>query len=281
MRVSACALHQHLSVCFRLPLFLSSRAITIDSLRCSRSHHRHRWRRQHVSRRIAAVRHDAVEPRHQYRGLVHPPPKSRSTASASPTSAAQVARSMAISPCCPPRATLTVQPRPLAFAPMPPILITSNEVAHPGYYAVTLANGIRVEITVAIAPASLASSSRRAQPRVCLSTPAAAPIPHPTTPSQQRQRTLRATASTSVRRTRFAGSVAAGGFCGTDSHYKLYVAGRFDKPYKTLALWQDDTRSLARQTPRKASTPAPGSISAASGKSSSRSASRLSAKPAH
>ena len=27
--------------------------------------------------------------------------------------------------------------------------ITANEEAHPGYYAITLANGIRVEITVA------------------------------------------------------------------------------------------------------------------------------------
>ena len=39
----------------------------------------------------------------------------------------------------------------------------------------------------------------------------------------------------------FAGSVAAGGFCGTDSHYKLYVVGRFSKPYKSSSFWQDDS----------------------------------------
>ena len=41
--------------------------------------------------------------------------------------------------------------------------------------------------------------------------------------------------------TSYDGSVTAGNFCGVTSQYKLYVAGRFNKPYKTSALWQDDT----------------------------------------
>jgi predicted alpha-1,2-mannosidase len=117
----------------------------------------------------------------------------------------------------------------------------SNEHAHPGYYAITLANGIRVEITVAersgiarfIFPAGAdarllinAGSSANGLTRQIASMPY----------EDIYGNSIELTSANS-----YAGSVTAGNFCSSDSHYKLYVAGRFNKPYKTSALWQDNT----------------------------------------
>ncbi len=115
-----------------------------------------------------------------------------------------------------------------------------NEEAHPGYYAVTLANGIRVEITVAersgiarfIFPAGVSA-------RLLINAGSSAN----TTDAPRPQDASRDAFGNSIELTSptsYAGAVIAGSFCGTDSQYKLYVAGRFDKPYKTSALWQDD-----------------------------------------
>ena len=114
-----------------------------------------------------------------------------------------------------------------------------NEVAHPGYYAVTLGNGIRVEITVAdragiarlIFPDGAAS-------RLLVNAGSSANT-HSTEVKAQRGSELYGNSIELTGPDSFTGTVAAGGFCGTDSHYKLYVAGRFDKPYKMSALWQD------------------------------------------
>jgi len=116
----------------------------------------------------------------------------------------------------------------------------SNEDAHPGYYAVTLASGIRIEITVAersgiarfIFPAG-------ASARLLINAGSSAN----TTDAPRPQDASRDAFSNQIELTSptsYAGSVTAGNFCGTASHYKLYVSGRFDKPYKTSALWQDD-----------------------------------------
>jgi predicted alpha-1,2-mannosidase len=116
----------------------------------------------------------------------------------------------------------------------------SNEQAHPGYYSLTLANGIRVEITVAqragiarfIFPAGTSA-------RLLVNAGSSADTSGPNVEKQAgheaygNQIELKDNDS-------FAGSVAAGGFCGSDSHYKLYVTGQFSKPYKTSKLWQDD-----------------------------------------
>ena len=116
----------------------------------------------------------------------------------------------------------------------------SNEQAHPGYYALTLSNGIRVEITVAqragiarfIFPAGTSA-------RLLVNAGSSANTAGPNAEKQAgheaygNQIELKSADS-------FAGSVSAGGFCGSDSHYKLYVAGQFNKPYKTAKLWQDD-----------------------------------------
>ena len=116
----------------------------------------------------------------------------------------------------------------------------SKEEAHPGYYAVTLSNGVRVEITVAdragiarfIFPeGSAARLLVNAGSSANTIVDAAKPAPGSNAYSNQIE--LNGTNS-------YAGSVSAGGFCGPESHYKLYVAGNFNKPYQKSAVWQDD-----------------------------------------
>ena len=122
-----------------------------------------------------------------------------------------------------------------------------NEEAHPGSYAVTLPGGIRVEITV----------TERAG------------IARFTFPQGTDMRMLINAGSSANSRAlgisardlepfgnhieikpdgSFSGWASAGRFCGTDSHYKLYVAGRFDKPYKAASLWQDGSILTSAQS---------------------------------
>ncbi len=116
----------------------------------------------------------------------------------------------------------------------------SKEEAHPGYYAITLGNGIRVEIAVAersgIARFIFPSG---ASARLLINAGSSAN----TLPGQSGSKPVPGAFGNSIELTSpdsYAGSVTAGSFCGTDSQYKLYVAGRFSKPYKSSALWQDD-----------------------------------------
>jgi predicted alpha-1,2-mannosidase len=117
----------------------------------------------------------------------------------------------------------------------------NNEEAHPGYYAVTLGNGVRVEITVAersgiarfIFPAGTDA-------RLLVNAGSSANTQEPNVDKQAGHEAYGNQIELNSRDS-FAGSVSAGGFCSSDSHYKLYVAGQFNKPYKTSKLWQDDT----------------------------------------
>ena len=118
----------------------------------------------------------------------------------------------------------------------------SKEEAHPGFYAVTLANGIRVEITVAErAGIARFSFPEGAASRLLINAGSSA---------NTTGNALTRTPGTGIYGNRielndasFAGSVTAGGFCSQESHYTLYVAGRFNKPYKSSSLWQDETIS--------------------------------------
>ncbi|MGA8728006.1 MAG: GH92 family glycosyl hydrolase [Terracidiphilus sp.] len=139
----------------------------------------------------------------------------------------------------PTMSTLTSSPA-TGLSPYAAQLDHSNEVAHPGYYAVTLGNGIRVEITVA----DRAGIARFIFPdgaaaRLLINAGSSAN----THTSQAHSRGSESYGNSIELRSAdsFAGSVAAGGFCGTDSHYKLYVVGQFSKPYKSSSLWQDDS----------------------------------------
>jgi len=126
------------------------------------------------------------------------------------------------------------------FAPYAAAFDHSNEQAHPGYYAVTLANGVRVEITVAersgiarfIFPEGTSA-------RLLVNAGSSANIPVPADPKGTYRDAFGDQIQLKSDRS-FAGSVSAGGFCSRESSYKLYAAGRFNKPFKSSALWQDD-----------------------------------------
>ena len=116
----------------------------------------------------------------------------------------------------------------------------AKEDAHPGYYAITLSNGIRVEITVT-ERAGIARFlfPEGAPARLLVNAGSSANTISPEHP----ERADRAAYTNSIQLTNpnsYTGSVTAGGFCGTASNYTLHVAGQFNKPYKTTALWQDD-----------------------------------------
>jgi predicted alpha-1,2-mannosidase len=126
------------------------------------------------------------------------------------------------------------------IAPFAAAFDHATEEAHPGYYAVALANGIRVEITVAERSGIARFLFPAGTPaRLLVNAGSSANTSGPNAAKQ---------AGNSAYGNRielgpdasFAGSVSAGGFCSSDSHYKLYVTGRFNKPFKTSKLWQDD-----------------------------------------
>jgi predicted alpha-1,2-mannosidase len=115
-----------------------------------------------------------------------------------------------------------------------------KEVAHPGYYAVTLTNGIRVEITVA-ERAGIARfifpKGFRARLLVNAGSSADVLASLAATQPDQHNYTNRIELEGADSYTGFA---SAGGFCWSHSQYKIYVAGRFNRPYKSTAMWQDD-----------------------------------------
>jgi predicted alpha-1,2-mannosidase len=117
----------------------------------------------------------------------------------------------------------------------------SKEEAHPGYYAITLSNGVRVEITVT----ERAGMARFLFPegssaRLLVNAGSSANTVSPDNPRRPDHEAY-GNRIELMNAVSYTGAVTAGGFCGTESNYKLYVAGRFNKPYKSSALWQDDT----------------------------------------
>ena len=117
----------------------------------------------------------------------------------------------------------------------------SKEEAHPGYYAITLSNGVRVEITVT----ERAGIARFLFPegssaRLLVNAGSSANTVSPDNPRRPDHEAY-GNRIELMNAVSYTGAVTAGGFCGTESNYKLYVAGRFNKPYKSSALWQDDT----------------------------------------
>jgi len=113
----------------------------------------------------------------------------------------------------------------------------SQEDAHPGYYAVTLTNGVRVEITVAERSGIARFMFPAGTPaRLLVNAGSSANTNNPKQAGSAEYGNRIELDSESS----YTGSVSAGGFCSSDSHYKLYVTGRFNKPIKASKLWQDD-----------------------------------------
>jgi predicted alpha-1,2-mannosidase len=114
-----------------------------------------------------------------------------------------------------------------------------KEEAHPGYYAITLANGVRVEIAVteragiarftfpAGSPARLLINSGSSANEIIDSSNGKV-----ASDNYENQIALAGTDS-------FTAWSRAGHFCSTASHYKIYAAGQFNKPYSKASVWQD------------------------------------------
>ena len=104
----------------------------------------------------------------------------------------------------------------------------AKEETHPGYYAVTLVSGVRVELTVTERGGIARFTFPEGVPARLL---------------------VNAGSSANVDESGIAlagnegwsGWARAGHFCGSNSHYKVYAAGSFSKPFVKTAAWQDDT----------------------------------------
>lgn len=102
----------------------------------------------------------------------------------------------------------------------------AKEETHPGYYAVTLDSGVRVEMTVADRAGIMRFTFPEGTPaRLLVNAGSSANID---------------ASEIALSGEGFAGSAKAGHFCGSDSHYKMYATGQFNKPYAKTAAWQDD-----------------------------------------
>lgn len=137
----------------------------------------------------------------------------------------------------PTTATLTTSPGK-DFAPYAAAFDHSHEEAHPGYYSITLANGMRVELTVA----ERSGIARFTFPegvdaRVLINAGSSANTgpnsPWPETAGFGDHIEVRPDGS-------FTAWSSAGRFCGSDSRYKVYVAGSFNHPFTRSTLWQDN-----------------------------------------
>jgi len=133
--------------------------------------------------------------------------------------------------------TLTASPG-TKFAPMD--FDRKDEQAHPGYYAVTMNNGVEVWLTVTDrAGIAVFKFPRGVAKRFFINAGSSAnSIPAPDEDpknhaSFENHIEIRPDGS-------FSGWTSAGRFCGSNSHYKLYVAGKFNRGFDSSAMWQDD-----------------------------------------
>ena len=116
----------------------------------------------------------------------------------------------------------------------------NQEEAHPGYYAVTLADGSKVELTVTDRAGIARIHFPQGQPSHLLvnATSANTDVHVATLPPVGREHD--GTHVRLVGNDAISGSTTAGGFCGTNSRYTLYFAARFEQPFSKFATWKDD-----------------------------------------
>jgi predicted alpha-1,2-mannosidase len=118
----------------------------------------------------------------------------------------------------------------------------THEEAHPGYYALTLANGVRVEITVT----ERAGIARFSFPagvlaRLLLNAGGSANSTvvdkKPDDPARAHDGYAISIDGTDA----VSGEARAGNFCGSATRYTAYMAAQFSKPLVRTQMWHDDT----------------------------------------
>jgi predicted alpha-1,2-mannosidase len=109
----------------------------------------------------------------------------------------------------------------------------AQEETHPGYYAVMLASGVKVELTVA----ERAGIARFTFPE---GTPARLLVNAGSSANVDESQ-IEVRLGLDQYGSDFLGSARAGHFCGTNSHYKIYAFGHFNHAFTKTAAWNDDT----------------------------------------
>ena len=111
----------------------------------------------------------------------------------------------------------------------------AKEETHPGYYAVTLANGVRVELTVSDRAGIARFTFPEGEPARLLVNAGSSPEPIPEGSKDFNQNQIGLSNGNE-----FSGFSRAGHFCGSNSHYTIFVQGQFNKPFTKTAVWKDD-----------------------------------------
>ena len=118
----------------------------------------------------------------------------------------------------------------------------SNETAHPGYYALTLSNGIRVEITVTERAGIARFTFPQGMPaRLLLNAGGSANSTvidkKPNDPARAHDGyTISIDGPDAV-----SGEARAGNFCGSPTRYADFMSAQFDHPIVRTTMWHDDT----------------------------------------
>jgi predicted alpha-1,2-mannosidase len=106
-----------------------------------------------------------------------------------------------------------------------------QEQAHPGYYSVTLGNGVKIELTVTkragIGRFTFPSNSIRT---LLFKAASSATIDDPHRESDNS--TIQVAGDDTI-----TGTVHSGGFCQSDANYVLYFAAKFAKPFSAYGTW--------------------------------------------
>ena len=117
----------------------------------------------------------------------------------------------------------------------------AHEEAHPGYYSVTLANGIEVALTVTDR-AGIARirfpQGQSARLLVNSGGSANSDVHVETLPPVGREHDgnqIKVTGDNAV-----SGSTTSGGFCGSPTRYTLYFAAKFEQPFTSFSTWNGD-----------------------------------------
>lgn len=118
----------------------------------------------------------------------------------------------------------------------------THESAYPGYYALTLADGIRVEITVTERAGIARFTFPQGIPaRLLLNAGGSA---NSTVIDKKPDDPARAHDGYTIsidRADGVSGQARAGGFCSSPTRYTLYIAAQFSKPFVRTTMWRDDT----------------------------------------
>jgi predicted alpha-1,2-mannosidase len=117
----------------------------------------------------------------------------------------------------------------------------AHEDAHPGYYSVTLGNGIEVALTVTDRAGIARIRFPQGQPaRLLVNSGGSAnsDVHVSTLPPVGREHDgnqIKVVGDSAV-----SGSTTSGGFCGSPTRYTLYFAAKFEQPFQAFSTWNGD-----------------------------------------